>query len=172
MGENVSEVKPGQTRPLCGLGKCWDSSHLWLGETQTGTGANAGRIFSRNIMVLNHQRIINKYKRTIVIVNVSDADPGCLSRNTDPGSEFWPSRFRNFYPSRISDPSSRGQKGTGSRTRTTGPTSPRICKIHIQRPGAILICVCLLTLFYDSQPTDPNQLQQTLKLRICTIPVP
>jgi hypothetical protein len=35
-----------------------------------------------------------------------------------------------------------------------------------------LICVCLLTLFYDSQPTDPNQLQQTLKLRICTIPVP
>jgi len=96
MGENVSEFQPSHTRPLCGLGKCWDSSHLWLGETQTGTGANAGRIFSRNITVLNHQRIINKYNRTTVIVNVSAADPGCLSRNTDPGSEFLPSRFRIF----------------------------------------------------------------------------
>jgi hypothetical protein len=88
MGENVSEVKPGHTRPLGGLGKCWDSSHLRLGKTQTGTEANAGSTFSRNITVL--KRIINKFNRTIAIVNVSVADPGCLSRNTDPGSEFLP----------------------------------------------------------------------------------
>jgi hypothetical protein len=40
-------------------------------------------------------------------VRGSVADPGRLSRIPDP----------DFYPSRISDPGSRGQKGTGSQIR-------------------------------------------------------
>jgi hypothetical protein len=42
------------------------------------------------------------------------------SRKYDPGCSYWiriPGPDPDFYPSRITDPGSRGQKGTGSRIR-------------------------------------------------------
>jgi hypothetical protein len=109
---------------------------------------------------------------TVAALPCSVEDPGCLSRirlfsNLDLGSESFPSRILGkefeyfnpkkwfpsyrkydririltYYPSRNSDPGSRGQKGTGSwiRIRNTAPLACRLRAYWILTLYRYILC--------------------------------